>query len=55
MLDWSYKEYLERSGKEDTRKSWIQWKIDICGMSEKEATIAGYDPEWGWEEGLGTK
>jgi hypothetical protein len=53
-IDWSYKEYLQKTGKKDCRQSWIDWKIKICDMEEKEAIIAAHDPDWGWEEGLGS-
>ncbi|WP_206459407.1 hypothetical protein [Anaerovorax sp. IOR16] len=53
MLDYSYKEYLQKTGKKDSRESWIDWKVEICGMDYEEARIASIDPDWGWEEGLG--
>lgn len=45
----SYDEYLEKTGKEDCKESWIDWKTDICGMSYLEAVRAANDPEWGYE------
>jgi len=54
MLDWSYKEYLQKTGKNDVRQSWVDWKIEICNMEYEEAVKASIDPEWGWEEGLGS-
>ena len=44
----SYAEYLERTKEVDSRFAWISWKIEVCGMSPKEATIAAYDKDWGW-------
>lgn len=36
----SYEEYLERTGQDDSRTAWKLWKIEVCGMSEKEAIRA---------------
>lgn len=33
----SYEEYLKRTNQEDNRTAWKWWKIEVCGMSEKEA------------------
>ena len=44
----SYSEYLEHTRQADSRTAWIAWKVEICGMNTKEATIAAYDKEWGW-------
>lgn len=54
MLDWSYKEYLQKTEKKDSAISWIDWKVEICGMDYEEAKKASIDPEWGWEEGMGS-
>jgi len=43
--DMSYQEYLSRTGQKDSRTAWKWWKIEICGMSEKQAIKAAYDPE----------
>lgn len=43
----SYQEYLEKTGYKDNRTSWKWWKIEICGMTEKEAikaSIKYYEP-----------
>ncbi len=53
MLDLSYREYLQKTGKKDSAISWIDWKVEICGMDYEEAKKAAFDTEWGWEEGLG--
>ena len=36
----SYEEYLNRTKQEDSRTAWKWWKIEVCGMSEKEAIKA---------------
>lgn len=36
----SYEEYLKLNGYNDTRTNWKWWKIEVCGMSEKEAIKA---------------
>jgi hypothetical protein len=46
----NYETYLEKSNQPDCRRAWINWKMDIYGMSEREATKAAYDPEWGYEK-----
>lgn len=46
MLE-SYEEYLRRTKQEDSRESWKWWKIEVYGMSEKEAikaSITLYEP-----------
>jgi hypothetical protein len=46
MLE-SYEEYLKRTNREDTRKSWKWWLIEVCGMEETEAirtSITMYKP-----------
>jgi len=48
----NYSEYLKATGDKDSRRAWVDWKVYSCGMSVKEATKAGYDPEWGWKPGL---
>jgi len=55
MLDWSYEEYLQRTGKKDNASSWADWKVEVCGMDYEEAKKVSLDPEWGWEEGLGSQ
>lgn len=42
----SYYEYLEKTGKKDSRKSWIDWKTECCGMDEKEAIKSSYKIKW---------
>lgn len=49
VKDMSYQEYLSRTGQKDSRTAWKWWKIEICGMSEKQAIKAAYDPEWGYK------
>ena len=36
----SYKEYLEKTGQKDSPTAWKWWKIEVCGMSEKQAIKA---------------
>ena len=36
----NYEEYLNRTNQEDNRTAWKWWKIEVCGMSEKEAIKA---------------
>jgi hypothetical protein len=55
MDDRSYAEYIATTGKNDSRESWIDWKVVVCGMSRREATKAAHEPGWGWEPGLATK
>jgi len=38
----SYDEYLEKIGKKNCRQSWVDWKVEICGMDEAEAIQASY-------------
>lgn len=45
----SYDEYILKTCKEDNKGSWIDWKVEICGMSEIEAIRSANDPEWGYE------
>lgn len=43
----SYEEYLQRTKQKDSRNTWKWWKIEVCGMSEKEAikaSITEYKP-----------
>ena len=43
----SYEEYLNRTNQEDSQTAWKWWKIEICGMSEREAikaSITEYEP-----------
>jgi hypothetical protein len=44
----SYQEYISRMNLKDTRRSWIEWKVDMCGMTERQAIAAAYNPEWGY-------
>ena len=44
----SYREYIVAMRLVDCRQSWVEWKQDICGMSEREAIKASIDPEWGY-------
>lgn len=46
----SYDEYLKRTGKEASKEAWIDWKVEICGMSYIEARKVCYDLDWGYEE-----
>ena len=45
----NYAKYLEKSNQPDCRRAWVNWKIDVFNMSEKQAIIASLDPEWGYE------
>lgn len=45
----SYNEYLTKTGKEDNKQSWIDWKVEVCGMRYMEAVRASNDPDWGYE------
>jgi len=45
----SYDEYLEKTNKENCAETWIDWKVEICGMSYMEALRACNDPDWGFE------
>jgi hypothetical protein len=45
----SYQEYLTRTGQKDNRHTWIDWKMDVYGMTERQAIKAAYDPEWGYK------
>jgi len=43
----SYEQYLKRNNLEDTRYNWKWWKIQECGMSEREAikaSLSEYEP-----------
>ena len=43
----SYEDYLKRTNQKDSRSAWKWWKIEVCGMSEKEAikaSITEYEP-----------
>lgn len=43
----SYQEYLEKTGQKDSRFAWKWWKIEVYGMTEKEAikaSIKYYEP-----------
>lgn len=42
----SYEEYLEKTNQKDSRTAWKYWKIEVCGMTEKEAIKASvnYEP-----------
>lgn len=42
-----YEEYLIKTNQSDSRTTWKWWKIEICGMSEKDAikaSVAVYEP-----------
>jgi hypothetical protein len=45
-----YDEYLNKTGLQDSREAWINWKTDVCGMTRKQAVKAAYDPAWGYEK-----
>ena len=45
----SYEEYIKKLNLKNCRQSWKEWKMDICGMSEKEAIKASIDVEWGYK------
>ena len=45
----SYPEYLIAMCLKDNRHSWMDWKVDTCGMTEREALKASFEPEWGYE------
>ena len=45
----NYAKYLEESNQPDCRRAWINWKIEVFHMSEKEAIAASINPEWGYE------
>ena len=38
----SYEEYLQERKQKDTRQAWKWWKMEVFGMSEKEAIKASY-------------
>ena len=43
----SYEEYLIRTNQKDCRSAWKWWKIEVYGMSEREAIKASmecYEP-----------
>lgn len=43
----SYEEYLKTTGQKDGRTAWKWWKIEVCGMTEREAiqaSITCYEP-----------
>ena len=43
----SYEEYLKLTGQEDSRNAWKWWKIECCGMNQKEAikaSLSCYEP-----------
>ena len=44
----SYEEYIKVTKQKDCRQSWQDWKMDIFGMSNKEAIKLSYDKEWGY-------
>lgn len=46
----SYAEYLLKTGLKDCRRSWIEWKIDIARMTEKQAVKASYDNDFGYSK-----
>lgn len=42
----SYEEYLKTTNQEDTPHAWKWWKIEVYGMSEREAikALKYYEP-----------
>lgn len=48
----SYKEYIDQTRQTDSRRTWVNWKMDIFGMTEKQAIQAAYNPEWGYAKPL---
>jgi hypothetical protein len=38
----SYPDYLKTTKQTDSRRMWKEWKIDVCGMSEKQAIKMSY-------------
>lgn len=43
----SYEEYLQATGQKDSRTAWKWWKIEVFGMSEREAikaSVTCYEP-----------
>lgn len=44
-----YFNYLEKFCMKDCRESWINWKMDVYGMSRKAAVKLSIDPEWGYD------
>ena len=38
----SYEEYLRKTKQKDSRTAWKFWKMEVYGMSEKEAIRASY-------------
>ena len=50
-MNLSYAEYLSKTGKPDSRESWIDWKIDCCGMTFMAARRASYYVDWSNEKG----
>lgn len=46
----SYEEYLKVTKQKDCKESWIDWKVECCGMSYQEAYKASSDTYgWGYE------
>lgn len=45
----SYDEYLRKTNKGDIRESWIDWKVECCGMSYMGALREANDPDCGYE------
>lgn len=49
----SYQDYIKELGLKDCRRSWVEWKMDFCGMSEQNAIVASTDKDWGYEAAVG--
>lgn len=45
----SYKDFLILTDRKDSINAWIDWKIIVCKMNEKEAIKASIDPIWGYK------
>ena len=44
----SYREYLETTKQDDTILAWVDWKVSVCGMTQRQAERAARNPEWGY-------
>ena len=44
----SYREYLETTKQDDTILAWLDWKVSVCGMTQRQAERAARNPEWGY-------
>ena len=45
----SYEEYLKQTQQRDSFNAWKWWKIDVCGMTERQAIKAGLDKDFGYK------